>query len=123
MAGLQRLAERNREISDDEFRVLKMFVERAGRFQFRRGTKGQHAGKALPPLRLVRFVHGWLPGVFHNFHIPKLRTSDCTTSDQPSTSTNNKSFSGSEIVIGGIIIMPMLISTVATTISIKMNGT
>ena len=58
-----------------------------------------------------------------SFHIPKLRTSDCTISDQPSTSTNSNNFSGSEIVIGGIIIMPMLISTVATTMSIRMNGT
>ncbi len=56
-------------------------------------------------------------------YIPKLRTSDCTISDQPSTSTNSSSFSGSEMVIGGIIIMPMLISTVATTMSIRMNGT
>ena len=55
--------------------------------------------------------------------MPKLRTSDWTTSDQPSTNTNSSSFNGSEIVIGGIIIMPMLISTVATTRSIRMNGT
>ena len=56
-------------------------------------------------------------------YMPKLLTSERTTSSQPSIRTKSSNFSGREIVIGGIIIMPMLMRTVATTRSIKMNGT
>jgi hypothetical protein len=61
----------------------------------------------------------------HNMrgYIPKLRTNEWITRSQPSTSTNRSIFNGREIVVGGIIIMPMLINTVATIRSIKMNGT
>src|SRR5208283_100005 len=57
----------------------------------------------------------------HN-QVAKLWTMELTIRCQPSTSTNNRIFNGSEMVIGGIIIMPMLIRTVATTRSIRING-
>ena len=41
----------------------------------------------------------------------------------PLAQTPDSSFNGSEKVVGGIIIIPMLINTVATTRSIKMKGT
>ena len=41
---------------------------------------------------------------------------------QPSTKTNNRILNGSEIMIGGSIIMPIDINTEATTISIAKNG-
>ena len=52
----------------------------------------------------------------------KLWTSEPDTSRQPSTSTKKISLSGSEIDAGGSIIMPRLISTLATTRSITRNG-
>ncbi len=44
------------------------------------------------------------------------------TSAQPSTSTNSMSLRGSEISIGDSIIMPIDISTLATTRSMITNG-
>jgi len=40
----------------------------------------------------------------------------------PSTSTNNSSLNGSEIMAGGSMNMPILMSTLATTASMMMNG-
>ena len=40
----------------------------------------------------------------------------------PSTNTNNKSLNGKEIIAGGSMNMPILISTDATTVSMMMNG-
>ena len=41
---------------------------------------------------------------------------------QPSTNTNSKSLKGNEIMAGGNMNMPMLISTDATTVSMMMKG-
>src|SRR3546814_1580819 len=43
-------------------------------------------------------------------------------SAQPSTRTNSSSLNGSEMIVGDSIIMPRLISTVATTRSMTMKG-
>ena len=51
-----------------------------------------------------------------------VRTKFTITRFQPSASTNNKILNGMEIVVGGSIIIPILISTDATTISITING-
>ena len=40
----------------------------------------------------------------------------------PSTNTNNNNLNGNEIMAGGNMNMPMLISTDATTVSIMMKG-
>jgi hypothetical protein len=40
----------------------------------------------------------------------------------PSTSTNSSNLKGSEIIAGGSMNMPILISTLATTASMMMNG-
>ena len=40
----------------------------------------------------------------------------------PSTKTNSNSLKGSEIIAGGNMNIPMLISTLATTVSMMMNG-
>ena len=52
----------------------------------------------------------------------KLPTMLCVNSDHPSTSTKSSSLNGSEIIAGGSMNMPMLISTDATTTSMTMNG-
>ncbi|MDQ1120158.1 hypothetical protein QE383_002466 [Pseudoxanthomonas winnipegensis] len=52
----------------------------------------------------------------------KLDASDPTTSTQPSTSTNSRILNGAEISIGESIIMPIDISTLATTRSMITNG-
>jgi hypothetical protein len=49
-------------------------------------------------------------------------TNDFTSRYQPSTSTNNSSLNGNETIIGGSIIIPIDISTDATTISMTRNG-
>ena len=49
-------------------------------------------------------------------------TSEPVTRPQPSTSTNNRSLNGIEIIMGDNIIIPMDISTLATTKSMMMNG-
>jgi hypothetical protein len=46
-----------------------------------------------------------------------------TTSDQPSTRTKKTTLNGSETITGGSIIMPIDISTQATTMSMTRNGT
>ena len=51
------------------------------------------------------------------------RTSEPTTSDQPSTITNSSSLNGSEITTGGSTIMPIASSTDPTTRSSTRNGT
>ena len=51
-----------------------------------------------------------------------LEVSVPTSSAQPSTNTNTMSLKGSEIIMGDSIIMPMAISTLATTRSITRNG-
>jgi hypothetical protein len=52
----------------------------------------------------------------------KLCTSALIVSPHPSTSTNNNSLNGIEIIAGGNMNIPMDISTDATTASITMNG-
>ena len=52
----------------------------------------------------------------------KLRTSEPATRCQPSTSTKKISLNGSEITTGGSIIMPIDISTDATTMSMMTKG-
>ena len=51
----------------------------------------------------------------------KLCTRLPDTSRQPSTMTKKISLNGSDTTLGGSIIMPRLISTLATTMSINMN--
>ena len=53
---------------------------------------------------------------------PKLATSEPMSRFQPSTSTNSMSLNGSEISTGDSIIMPIDISTLATTMSMIRNG-
>ena len=48
---------------------------------------------------------------------PKLCTSEPISSVQPSTSTNSMILKGSDTITGDIIIMPIDISTEATTMS------
>ena len=55
-------------------------------------------------------------------HPQKLCRSDLTTKYHPSTSTNNNILNGNEIITGGSIIIPIDISTLATTISITKKG-
>ena len=57
-----------------------------------------------------------------NHHIEKLAVSDCIMSIQPSAKTNSMSLNGIEIIMGESIIMPIDISTLATTRSIITNG-
>ena len=52
----------------------------------------------------------------------KLCTSDWMVSAQPSTRTNSSNLNGNEIIAGGNIIIPMLMSTDATTASMMMKG-
>src|SRR5271167_1595300 len=52
----------------------------------------------------------------------KLCASEPISNCQPSTSTNNISLNGSEIVAGETIIIPIDISTLATTMSMIRNG-
>ena len=54
--------------------------------------------------------------------MPKLRTSDPTIIYHPSTNTKKIILNGSAIIIGGNIIMPIAISTDATTMSMIKNG-
>ena len=54
--------------------------------------------------------------------IQKLATSDPMSRFQPSTSTNSISLNGSEISTGESIIMPMDMSTLATTMSMMRKG-
>ena len=49
-------------------------------------------------------------------------TREPVTSPQPSTSTNKSSLNGMEIIIGDSIIIPIDISTLATTKSMMMKG-
>lgn len=56
------------------------------------------------------------------FRQPKLFTSEPTIRYQPSTSTKSISLNGIEIITGGNIIMPMLISTEAITMSTTRKG-
>ena len=53
MPGLERLAERDRKIADDEFRVVERQAGAAGRFQFRRAAQADQLREALPPLGFV----------------------------------------------------------------------
>jgi len=57
-----------------------------------------------------------------NYHIEKLAVSDCIMSIQPSAKTKSMSLNGIEIIMGESIIMPIDISTLATTRSIITNG-
>src|SRR5262249_55057376 len=50
------------------------------------------------------------------------RKSDATTRRQPSTVTKTRSLTGSEMLAGGSMTMPMLDSVVATTRSMTRNG-
>ena len=52
----------------------------------------------------------------------KLATSDCINKAQPSATTNSINLKGIEIIIGDNIIIPMDISTLATTRSIMTKG-
>src|SRR6476659_9762276 len=52
----------------------------------------------------------------------KERTRDPTIWFQPSISTKNSTLNGSETVVGGSIIMPIDMVSVATTISMTRNG-
>jgi hypothetical protein len=52
----------------------------------------------------------------------KLRIRVFTMRPQPSTSTNKRILNGSEIITGGNMTMPIDIRTLATTISIMING-
>jgi hypothetical protein len=56
-------------------------------------------------------------------YMKKLSTIDPTIKFHPSTNTNNISFKGNEIMIGGSIIIPMDINTEATTRSTTRKGT
>jgi hypothetical protein len=56
-------------------------------------------------------------------HRVKLSTKDRTTRCHPSTITKSKSLKGSEIIIGGIIIIPIDINVAETKKSITKNGT
>ncbi len=53
---------------------------------------------------------------------PKLKLSDLATRCQPSATTNKRILNGAEIKTGGIITMPIEVSTLATTKSTKRNG-
>jgi hypothetical protein len=55
-------------------------------------------------------------------NVPKLSSSICTTNRQPSTSTNNRSLKGTEIIAGGSIIIPIDAVTEAMTISRMRKG-
>ena len=57
-----------------------------------------------------------------SFYIWKLFIIDPTTRYHPSTSTNSIILNGSDIMMGGSIIMPMDISTDAITMSSTRNG-
>src|ERR1700753_3674660 len=52
----------------------------------------------------------------------KLCASEPSSNCQPSTSTNSINLNGSEIVAGDTIIIPIDISTLATTMSMIRNG-
>ncbi len=52
----------------------------------------------------------------------KLRTSDWMTRSQPSTRTNSRILNGSEMNVGGSMIIPMLISVEETIRSMIRNG-
>ncbi len=52
----------------------------------------------------------------------RLAASEPISKFQPSTSTNSISLKGSEIITGDSIIMPIDISTLATTMSMIRNG-
>jgi hypothetical protein len=58
---------------------------------------------------------------FLSYH-PKLLTIDPITRAQPSTRMNSRILKGSEIMTGGSIIIPMDMSTEATTMSTTRNG-
>ena len=55
-------------------------------------------------------------------YYPKLSTMTPIISCHPSTSTNNKTLNGSDIIAGGSIIIPIAIKVLATTISMTING-
>ncbi len=48
--------------------------------------------------------------------------SDLMSRCQPSTMTKSRILNGSDIIVGGSIIMPMDMSVLATIISMTMNG-
>jgi hypothetical protein len=52
----------------------------------------------------------------------KLSSNDFTTKYHPSTSTKSNILKGSEIIMGGSIIIPIDINVLATIISITRNG-
>ena len=88
----------------------------------------EHMRKKSPTADLAIDFQEEVPTLYHyailgHSYPPKLNTIERTTRFQPSTSTKSRIFSGNDTVTGGIIIMPMLINTVATTRSIRMNGT
>lgn len=63
-----------------------------------------------------------MSGVMTDPHVPKLAASVPITIAQPSTSTNNMTLNGRLMMIGDSIIMPMAMSTLATTRSMTRNG-
>ena len=92
-------------------------AHRQHRQQHRRTEQQRHLQAVGDLVKCDFGTHGSLPQTGL-----KLAASDPTTSTQPSTSTNSRILNGAEISIGESIIMPIDISTLATTRSMITNG-